>query len=261
MTSEIRQGPGWWMDLEGMWNPPETWPESSPPLPGWVRGPDGKWSAPTAVTPAPVPDASTLNMFDLSKQPPILDLTDDAVEGRSVSAGAPETPNEATSGSAERTKGFGFADTPVNNAPVGDPQTSAPDNGSNDGQAPGWHAAQPEIPNVEMLNTQVPNGTNPGLAGRDVRSPAAERSAKLGWHGEPRASEPQAGELQAMPPREPRASGERPAHAGGFSFSAAQPAVEVENPGPTHQQRVFTAVAAAGIAAVIAGLIVLLLLL
>jgi hypothetical protein len=45
-TSELRRGPGWWMDLEGQWNPPEEWPESNPPLPGWVRDPDGSWCEP-----------------------------------------------------------------------------------------------------------------------------------------------------------------------------------------------------------------------
>jgi len=34
------------MDLDGSWKSPEHWPESSPPLPGWTRGPDGLWSAP-----------------------------------------------------------------------------------------------------------------------------------------------------------------------------------------------------------------------
>ena len=48
-TSETRRGPGWWMDLEGVWNPPELWPESTPPLDGWVRGDDGRWSPPTEV--------------------------------------------------------------------------------------------------------------------------------------------------------------------------------------------------------------------
>ena len=32
------------MDLEGQWNPPEEWPESSPPLPGWTRDADGLWT-------------------------------------------------------------------------------------------------------------------------------------------------------------------------------------------------------------------------
>ena len=42
-ASDVRRGPGWWMDLEGGWNPPETWPEPSPPLPGWIRSVDGRW--------------------------------------------------------------------------------------------------------------------------------------------------------------------------------------------------------------------------
>jgi hypothetical protein len=32
------------MDLEGQWNPPEEWPESSPPLPGWTRSAEGLWT-------------------------------------------------------------------------------------------------------------------------------------------------------------------------------------------------------------------------
>jgi len=35
------------MDLEGTWNPPEEWPETSPPLPGWVRGDGGSWHEPS----------------------------------------------------------------------------------------------------------------------------------------------------------------------------------------------------------------------
>ncbi len=34
------------MDLDGSWKPPEVWPESSPPLPGWVRTGNGQWQAP-----------------------------------------------------------------------------------------------------------------------------------------------------------------------------------------------------------------------
>jgi len=34
------------MDLDGSWKPPESWPESSPPLPGWTRAVDGSWQAP-----------------------------------------------------------------------------------------------------------------------------------------------------------------------------------------------------------------------
>lgn len=48
-TSELRRGPGWWMDLEGQWNPPEEWPEATPPLPGWTRSNDGLWSQPSFV--------------------------------------------------------------------------------------------------------------------------------------------------------------------------------------------------------------------
>ncbi len=61
-ASESREGPGWWMDSEGGWNPPETWPEATPPLPGWVRNANGEWLAPDSVTPAPVVDAATLNL-------------------------------------------------------------------------------------------------------------------------------------------------------------------------------------------------------
>ena len=50
--SETREGPGWWMAPDGGWNPPEMWPEASPPLPGWVRGADGMWSSPEAAAAA-----------------------------------------------------------------------------------------------------------------------------------------------------------------------------------------------------------------
>ena len=42
------------MGLDGEWKPPQDWPESTPPLPGWVRGPDGRW------TDAPVVDDITV---------------------------------------------------------------------------------------------------------------------------------------------------------------------------------------------------------
>jgi hypothetical protein len=47
-TSELRRGPGWWMDLDGSWKPPQDWPEASPPLPGWTRDSQGTWG-PTAI--------------------------------------------------------------------------------------------------------------------------------------------------------------------------------------------------------------------
>lgn len=47
------------MDVEGQWQPPENWPESSPPLPGWVRTADGTWTAPTIPPPA-APDSPPL---------------------------------------------------------------------------------------------------------------------------------------------------------------------------------------------------------
>lgn len=34
------------MTPDGRWNPPELWPESTPPLPGWERGADGRWFDP-----------------------------------------------------------------------------------------------------------------------------------------------------------------------------------------------------------------------
>ena len=57
------------MDLDGQWNPPESWPESSPPLPGWVRDSSGMWSAPTTgdledtvvPTTRPVPEGSPVD--------------------------------------------------------------------------------------------------------------------------------------------------------------------------------------------------------
>lgn len=48
-TGELRRGPGWWMDLNGIWNPPELWPEENPPLPDWHRNDDGTWLAPDDV--------------------------------------------------------------------------------------------------------------------------------------------------------------------------------------------------------------------
>ena len=42
----LRGGAGWWMDLDGVWRPPEQWPEDTPPLDGWERGVDGRWCPP-----------------------------------------------------------------------------------------------------------------------------------------------------------------------------------------------------------------------
>lgn len=42
----IRGGPGWWLDPDGMWRAPAEWPEDYPPLDGWIRGADGRWGAP-----------------------------------------------------------------------------------------------------------------------------------------------------------------------------------------------------------------------
>jgi hypothetical protein len=47
-TSELRRGPGWWMDLDGSWKPPQDWPEATPPLPGWTRDSQGTWG-PTMI--------------------------------------------------------------------------------------------------------------------------------------------------------------------------------------------------------------------
>lgn len=41
-----RAGPGWWMDIDGVWHSPREWPEDDPPLDGWARGDDGFWHAP-----------------------------------------------------------------------------------------------------------------------------------------------------------------------------------------------------------------------
>lgn len=56
-TSELRRGPGWWMDLDGQWNPPEEWPEATPPLPGWVRDADGFWTEPPELDECADPEA------------------------------------------------------------------------------------------------------------------------------------------------------------------------------------------------------------
>ena len=48
-ASDVRRGPGWWMDLDGDWNPPETWPERTPPLPGWRLSELGHWEPPAAA--------------------------------------------------------------------------------------------------------------------------------------------------------------------------------------------------------------------
>ncbi len=44
-----RGGAGWWMDSDGVWRPPEEWPEDTPPVEGWERHPDGRWKGPPSA--------------------------------------------------------------------------------------------------------------------------------------------------------------------------------------------------------------------
>ncbi len=80
------------MDLEGQWNPPEEWPEASPPLPGWKRDDDGLWMEPSVVddhheesdgstTDDPTQSEATRPVLDLgvSSIPSLDSLKDDAV--------------------------------------------------------------------------------------------------------------------------------------------------------------------------------------
>ena len=59
------------MDLNGSWNPPESWPESSPPLPGWERLPDGSWYNPHANEDSS--SGTSLDEADASQQRPVPD--------------------------------------------------------------------------------------------------------------------------------------------------------------------------------------------
>jgi len=54
------------MDVEGVWNPPELWPESSPPLPGWTRDERGHWREPAPLSPPPLP-------LGIAPQQPVVD--------------------------------------------------------------------------------------------------------------------------------------------------------------------------------------------
>lgn len=65
-VSGTRRGPGWWMDRDGGWNPPELWPETTPPLPGWVRNENGRWEAPMEV----VEDPDGKRVIDLTASKP-----------------------------------------------------------------------------------------------------------------------------------------------------------------------------------------------
>ncbi len=63
------------MDQSGVWNPPEMWPESSPPLAGWVRKRDGRWGPPEAVI-----DPNAVQVLDAdigAGEPLVIDLTSD----------------------------------------------------------------------------------------------------------------------------------------------------------------------------------------
>lgn len=52
------------MDPNGQWKPPEAWPESSPPLPGWRRAEDGSW-APPIPAPESIVDEPGDEIIDL----------------------------------------------------------------------------------------------------------------------------------------------------------------------------------------------------
>ena len=67
-----RRGPGWWMDGEGVWREPADWPGDSPPISGWVKGEDEKWSAPPEL-PLVVPVAYSNDAGDTSvaRQAPV----------------------------------------------------------------------------------------------------------------------------------------------------------------------------------------------
>ncbi len=81
----MRRGPGWWMDLDGKWRPPEEWPENTPPLPGWVIGEDGTWSAPDLPEPT-VP----------STDPPAPEIVVVTPEATPIPVARPRTPTTPT---------------------------------------------------------------------------------------------------------------------------------------------------------------------
>jgi len=91
------------MDLDGDWKPPEQWPESSPPLPGWIRKSDGLWMAPTApeVNPTsstrpPIVEAPRVSGTANSPTPPSFEAT--KRPARDAKPAAKPNPGEAIDG-------------------------------------------------------------------------------------------------------------------------------------------------------------------
>lgn len=92
------------MDLDGSWKPPESWPESSPPLPGWVRLSDGTWYDPAqqASSTESVVGQDTVaeaDVSDLSTTPasrPVPDTAAGATSEPQVSVTPPSPPSTQT---------------------------------------------------------------------------------------------------------------------------------------------------------------------
>jgi len=72
------------MDLDGQWKPPQLWPESTPPLPGWLRSADGRWFSPSEPTPPRTPPIGAINTARTSE--PESDVSVDAGIGLSYAS-------------------------------------------------------------------------------------------------------------------------------------------------------------------------------
>ena len=106
------------MDLDGQWNPPESWPESSPPLPGWRRASDGSW-APPIPTPESVsedfavaePDTDDVGLPAERPEPDVGRPALTMPPGTSPRHVPPSASRELTSDSGPRTPTLQFSET------------------------------------------------------------------------------------------------------------------------------------------------------
>ena len=218
------------MALDGGWNPPEMWPESTPPLPGWVRRADGRWSAPDA--PATIADVRNLDLTGGQPAPqqqptqPVIDLR--------------------------------HADTQEPLArPVAEPINPSPSQVSRS-QPPQTQRSQTQSSQTQPSQESVADTLFPGPPANPPRSavPPVARpgGAALQGHAAPQGHAAQDHRAPLQP-----ATDERPRL--GFANSGIEPAFLVDEASTMNRRRIVLAVLVALIAAGIAGLLVVLLLL
>ena len=104
------------MDLTGSWNPPESWPESSPPLPGWERLPNGSWHNPHAEDPEADAASTQPDTADAQRRP-VPDTPTASIPSLDTLSGDHEQPSAEPA--RERAQADSVATTPATNVDAG----------------------------------------------------------------------------------------------------------------------------------------------